>query len=470
MGRADQIYARLPVWAQHAAVSAFGLYWHRLRFGGAYPQLVEGYRERDRWSVERWRQWEQSQLQELLGRAARHVPYYRETWTPEQRRAASEGRLAELPLLSKQPVRANPRAFLREDIRPRREHVFHTSGSTGTPIATIWTTDEYRDAMAVREVRSAGWANVSFTMPRATFHGRMVVPDPDSKGPFYRFNVFERQVYLSAFHLRRETAAAYVEGLRRHKIRWLTGYAVSYYVLAQFILELGIEAPRFDAVITTSEKVMPHMRSTMERAYGCRVFEEYSTVENAAFASECEHGRLHVSPDWGVIEILRPDGTPCGPDEPGEVVTTCLRRGYQPMIRFRLGDVATWDAMPCPCGRAMPVLKEIVGRIEDVIIGPDGRRIAQFYGVFADLPNVREGQIVQHSLERITVRIVPADGYGPSDAATLTARMRQRLGEGISIEIEPVASIPRHKSGKFQQVVSHLKSQGIAGAERTGVD
>jgi phenylacetate-CoA ligase len=45
------------------------------------------------------------------------------------------------------------------------------------------------------------------------------------------------------------------------------------------------------AVITTSEKVTPEMRDVIERAFRCRVFEEYSTVENTLFASQCEHGR-----------------------------------------------------------------------------------------------------------------------------------------------------------------------------------
>jgi len=126
----------------------------------------------------------------------------------------------------------------------------------------------------------------------------MVEPDPESKGPFYRFNSVEKQVYYSPFHLRAETAHFYVDALKKHKIQWMTGYAVSYYLLAKFILDQSLEAPPLKAVITTSEKVTPEMRSIMEQAYHCKVYEEYSTVENALFASECKHGRLHVSLMW----------------------------------------------------------------------------------------------------------------------------------------------------------------------------
>ncbi len=98
-------------------------------------------------------------------------------------------------------------------------------------------------------------------MPRATFSGRMVEPNPESKGPFYRYNLAEKQVYFSPFHLRPDTAARYVEALRRHHVRWGTGYAVSYYLLARFMLEKNIPAPELKAIITTSEKLTPEMRS-----------------------------------------------------------------------------------------------------------------------------------------------------------------------------------------------------------------
>jgi phenylacetate-CoA ligase len=459
MGRFDRVYARLPVWAQHAAVTAYGAYWNRLRFGGHYAAHVAGYARRDRFTRGEWDDWQRAQVKELLGVALQHVPYYREQWDAATRAAATSGELQGIPLLEKEPLRADARAFLRDDVRPVMPFVFHTSGSTGTPIASIWTADEYRNALALREVRSAGWAGVSFSRPRATFSGRIVVPDAESEGPYHRFNLVERQVYLSAFHLRRETAPTYLEALKRHRVEWLTGYAVSYYLLARFILEDNLAVPPLEAVVTTSEKVTPEMREVMERAYGCPVFEEYSTVENAVFASDCEHHRLHVSPDSGIVELLRADGTPAAPGEPGEVVTTCLLRTYQPMIRFRLGDLAVWDPEPCPCGRAMPVLKEVLGRVEDVIVGPDGREMVRFHGVFVDLPHVREGQVVQETLTRVRVKVVPAAGYGTEDAREITNRMHQRLGPTVEIVVDPVDSIPRTKAGKFQPVVSLLASR-----------
>ena len=467
MSAAESVYRRLPTWAQHLAVTAYGWRWHRLRFGPGYREYLDELEARERASVDAWQAWQGQRLREVLSVAADHVPYYQGCWSSQQKAAARDGRLAELPLLGKQPIRADAEAFMRRDLKPNRKLVFHTSGSTGTPAASIWTVEELRRSMALREARSARWAKVSFGRPRATFSGRLVEPDPASDGPFYRFNLVERQVYFSAFHLSAETAPKYVQALRRHRIEWMTGYAVSFYLLAKLILELELKMPPLKAVITTSEKVTDAMREIMQRAYQCPVYEEYSTVENVLFANDCEHGRLHVSPEAGVIEILRPDGTACEPGESGEVVATCLLRDFQPMIRFRVGDVASWDDRPCLCGRSLPVLAEVEGRIEDVVVTPDGRQMVRFHGIFIDLPNVREGQIVQESLSRIRVRVVPTPDFGRRDVSEMEARVRQRLGEEIEIEIETVERIARTEAGKYQAVISLIDRPEV---ETTGLE
>jgi phenylacetate-CoA ligase len=461
----NSLYTRLPLWAQHGAVSSYGLYWRWLRFGPGYKRYLRDYQEREKYSFGDWDTWQRNCVKHLLRRAAVTVPYYRLTWGRNEVKAANEGRLEDLPLLDKAPIRNEPTSFCRDDVKPWPKLTFHTSGSTGTPIASIWTIQEVRNSLALREARSARWAGVSFGLPRATFSGRLVEPDPESRGPFYRFNLVERQVYLSAFHLAPDTAPLYVEALRRHGVKWATGYAVSFYLLAKFILEQGLAAPKLQAIITTSEKLTLEMRTVMESAYGCRVYEEYSTVENAVFASECERGQLHISPDAGVIEILRPDGSHCEPGETGEVVATCFTRDYQPFIRYRLGDLAQLDDERCPCRRAMPVLKEVVGRLEDVIVGQDGRQMVRFHGVFVNQRHIQEAQVIQETLHCIRVKVVSANGFQETDRQEIIDRVRQRLGPNVKVIVELVDTILRTPAGKFQAVVSLVHNQGSVQVE-----
>ncbi|NMC15542.1 MAG: hypothetical protein GYA40_02715, partial [Chloroflexi bacterium] len=150
--------------------------------------------------------------------------------------------------------------------------------------------------------------------------------------------------------------------------------------------------------------------------------------------------------------------TPCQPGEVGEVVTTSLLRSYQPLIRFRLGDLAAWDSEPCPCGRQMSILQEVVGRIEDVVTGPDGRQLVRFHGIFANQPNIIEGQVIQETLRDFTVKVVCTQNFSEQDVADIKSRMAQRLGEGVNINVEKVDSIPRSDSGKFKAVISKVSN------------
>ena len=469
MGHLDRLYARLPVWGQHASVSAYGLYWYWVRYGPGFSRHVEDYRQREENFTHRdWKAWQNQRLSEVLTLALEKVPLYQALWMRSEKAAVRAGVLADLPFLEKDLVRADPRRLIRADATHQRLLAFHTSGTTGTPIVSYWTVSELRESHAFHEVRGSNAAGVSFFLPRSTLSGRLVEPNPESHGPYYRYNLVERQVYFSPFHLSAKTAGSYMEALRRHRVQWMTGYAVSHFLLAQFILEQGLEPPPLRAIITTSEKVTPDMKDVMHKAFRCPVFEEYNNVENVFFANDCEHGHLHVSPEVGIIEILRPDGTPCDPGEVGEVVATCLFRTYQPFIRYRIGDLAAWDPEPCPCGRQMPVIKEVVGRIEDVVLGLDGRQLVRFHGIFVNQRHIKQGQIIQETLDRIRVKVVPAPGFGPADMADVVARIQTRLGPMVQVTVEPVEQIPLTSSGKFQAVVSLLKDRNALKATHKG--
>jgi phenylacetate-CoA ligase len=466
----SKIYALAPVPVQHVLVSIYGWRLRQARLGGCFQAEASAFREREWWTRAQWEDYVTLHLRELLLTSFRRAPHYRETWqvrgwTEQALAALTLDELPRLPALEKSTARDAPHTLLPDGRPARRHYTLPTSGSTGTPIATYWLPEERQRALALREARALKFAGVSFSLPRATFGGRLVVPDPDSQGPYHRFNWFEKQVYLSAFHLRPEAAPLYVDALRRHRTRWMTGYSHSIYQLARFILEQGLDAPRLDAVITTSEKVTEEMRGVIERAFRTRVYEEYGAVENVVFACECEHGRLHISPDAGILEVVDADLKPVPPGTPGEVLATGFIRPSQPYIRYRIGDQAILDDQPCPCGREMPVLRSVIGRIEDTIYGPDGRRMLRFHGIFTDQPHIREGQIIQERLDHIRVRVVPGVGFGPADGDEIAARVRQRLGDRVSVTVEAVDQIERTQAGKFRAVVSLLPEDEIAQLE-----
>ena len=468
MGKLEYIYSRLPIKFRDIAATSYGYYWKWLRFGVHYQKFVKEYMYREAFSLSDWETFQKNRFKDLVKTAVNNVPYYKNSWSSEIKEFAKNGNYEKLPLLEKEPIRNNPYNFINSKSR-KKLYPFFTSGSTGTPVKSLWTRSEIKNAIALREARSNKWAGVSFLLPRATFSGRMVVPKGRTNNKFHVYNHAEKQVYFSAFHLSQKNISYYINALEKYDIKWMTGYAVSLYLMARIAKENCINIPKMEAIITTSEKLTSHMKSFMEDVYDCRVYQEYSTVETAIFASECENGKMHISPDVSIVEILRPDGTPCEPGEIGEIVTTPLLNNSQILIRYRIGDLGAWEKEGCTCGRKMPVLKEVTGRVEDVVIGPDGRKMVRFHGIFVDQPNLKEGQIVQKEIDHILVRVVPTENFSHTDIADIKNRVIERLGR-VNVQVETVDDIPRNESGKFQPVISYLNKNRNNNIHTTGIE
>jgi phenylacetate-CoA ligase len=367
-----------------------------------------------------------------------------------------------LPLLEKETIRNRADSFVTELGRERRgASSYLTSGSTGTPLGILFTPRMHQSWTAAYETRCRNWAGVGRQDSRAMIGGRMVVPQAVSAPPYWRYNRFERQLYMSAFHISPETAPAYADAIRTHQSTYLVGYASAHYFLARLLSEQGIRVFGPRAVLTSSEKLTEEMRAVISGVYGCPVFDAYSGVEACCLAAECEHHRLHISPDVGIVELVDQNGARVPPGTPGEIVATGLLNFAQPLIRYRTGDIAVLDPEPCPCGRPLPVLRELVGRLEDTVIGPDGREMVRFHGLYVGLPSVREGQVVQESIDEICLRVVATPAFSDRERQTLIERVRQRLGD-VRVRVQLVDALERTKRGKLRAVVSHVERRKVA--------
>jgi phenylacetate-CoA ligase len=461
MAASENVYARLPKPLQHVAISAFGYSWRRRRQGGRFQQYRDEFRERERYSLEDWLSWQTEELRKVLELAAR-APAYRRAWDRSGFAASdiggfSLGALRELPLTDKEAVRAAPASFCPDGRRPRGALSWPTSGSTGTPLTTYHSRHDLQRAFALRDARYEAFAGVTHAQRRATLGGRVVEPDPMSAGPFHRHNFAERQLYFSAYHLRADTVAAYVEVLARHRPFWVTGYSSTLLELILAARRARLRCPPVHAVISIAEPVPTLLRELAREAFGCKITEEYGLAEEVAFALECEEGRLHVSPDAGIVEILDEDHQPCPPGVAGEIVATGFLRRAQPLVRYRTGDLAAWEDEACACGRAMPVISTIEGRVDDVVVTPDGRRVSRLTAALRGIDGIALAQFVQERVGELEVRIVATV---PLDAATeeaLAGRLQVRLGGQMRIAIRRVDDVERTPRGKVRTVVSRLE-------------
>jgi phenylacetate-CoA ligase len=137
-------------------------------------------------------------------------------------------------------------------------------------------------------------------------------------------------------------------------------------------------------------------------------------------------------------------------------VCTAFKNPVMPLIRYDIGDIATLSGETCPCGRQSPAVTKIDGRIDSYIVTPDGRQLGRLDFLFKDSNRIEEAQLVQETLDRLSVFVVRSPGYDSSDERSLNADLRSYLGDQIRIDIEYVPKIPREPNGKFRQIVSRV--------------
>ena len=175
----------------------------------------------------------------------------------------------------------------------------------------------------------------------------------------------------------------------------MVGYAFSNFQLANLIIENKIKAPKLKAVLTSSEKLTNEMREILSKAYGCKIFDSYSGVEACGLISENMDGDLLFSLDTGIMEVLDVNGNDINHGEEGEVVSTGLLNFDQPLIRYKIGDrVKISKNQKTKSGLNLLKIDEISGRVEDYIIGIEGRKIVRFHSLFIDIKGLLMGQVV----------------------------------------------------------------------------
>jgi phenylacetate-CoA ligase len=455
-------YHNMPAPLRSVAASLRGFYIRSWRYGSETDRLVEEALEREKWSPYQWKVWQEERLAYVLHRAATCVPYYREQWDARRRRGdkASWEYLENWPILEKESVRENPRAFVADDCDVWRMCREHTSGTTGKPMTLWWSLKTVRGWYALAEARWRKWHDVSRHDRWIMLGGQLIIPASQSRPPFWVWNKGLNQLYMSAYHLSPRFSRYYFDEIVRYRPVYMIGYPSAMAALAQAVLEAGREDLRLTVGITNAEPLYDYQRSAITAAFKCTVRETYAMQEMVVAASECGANSLHLWPEAGWIEVMD-DGHVLQDGSIGELVCTGLFNADMPLIRYKVGDRAKLlsSSSNCSCGRMLPEISRIEGRTKDVLIASDGRQVYSVGAVFYGLP-LREAQVIQEDFHRLKVRFVPAPGFSTETERSIIARLHARMGK-MEIAMERTDEIPRGPNGKFRLIVCKL-SQGNA--------
>lgn len=455
------IYKILPVALQNLVISLYGLYWKKRRISGVFNSQIIKFSKREEFTKQEWKNYQTNQLRKLLIHSFSNVDFYKKKYSNagfklEDFYKFKIDDLNKLPFLEKEELRKyGASSLLSKNKSPGS--FYSSSGSTGTPIKVYFSKNFHQKWSAAYEVRVRNWAGVNHKMRRGMIGGRRVVPNAVASPPYYRYNYFEKQTYFSAYHLSENTVKNYMFGLVQNKVEYLVGYAMSIFIWAEFINnDPNIKSIQLKAVLTSSEKLTKKMRDSIECAFLCKVYDGYSGVEACGLISENKFGELLFSNDTGILEILDKDGKQILNGESGEVVSTGLLNYDQPLIRYRIGDrVKLSSSQLSESALAFPIVEEIEGRIEDVIIGLDGQKMVRFHSLFVDIDGLKLAQVIQHKLDYIELKLVVTEVYSNKSELEISRKLKSQLGN-VMIKFSYVNSLPLTKGGKIKSVISNL--------------
>jgi len=282
-------------------------------------------------------------------------------------------------------------------------------------------------------------------------------------------SLLQRTLAVDPFVLSDEVLTNFAVMLRKFNPEVIRGYAAPVYMMAKYLLEEGITDLQPKAVITGAETLFDHMRKTIEKAFGCPVFDYYGTREVGAIASECkEHCGYHITAENVVVEFVR-DGEAVKSGQDGLILLTTLRNYGMPLIRYAIDDVGEPSDVVCTCGRGLPLMKSIKGResqflaVRDEksgrIIPLDASVMMEYFMILLKSPP-ENYRIIQESLDHIIIRIVKSKYYSKQDTRALIKQLRNNLGTKVEIEVQFADTLPPLPSGKRSPFISKIKAFG----------
>jgi phenylacetate-CoA ligase len=411
---------------------------------------------------QQWRALRDARVRSIVRHAAATVPHYRDLFRAERidpRDIRSAADLDRLPLLEKATIWQAPERFLSESFNRSNAMPLITSGSTGKPLtvyhdhesllANIAFGERERAVIAALCGKGVRWREVLLLYKGSTL-GKVL--------SYYQQATFipirPDRLFVSML----DPIETVVEAMNRFRPDVVIGYAGYVEMLFKTVAarSLTMHVPRL--VICGGEALTVPGREFITERFGVRLTAIYNAVESFKIGFACEAGDdYHLHGDLCHLKIVDGAGNALPDGVSGEVVISNLVNRATVLLNYRLGDVAMRSTRRCACGRTLPLLSGLEGRLEDIMTLPDGSFVhpLAIWGVFKGKPEVLRYQVIQLAPNRFELRLVTLDEqtYQRVLPAVLQ-EFHQLLGASATIEPTYYRDLEAPGPGKFRAVIA----------------
>jgi len=399
-------------------------------------------------------------VSQLIKFLSRNNEYYRQLFDKHGyniEREFDSAAFARLPFLTKQALRENTDRMLSSNGFSYAKR--KTSGSTGFSLSFI--KDEKSLALAdalMYEVYS--WHGITMGDRQARIWAMPLGLRGNLRTRIRDYLLNRRR--LDSFDISSATALHYYKKMQRYKPKYMYGLPNTISELANLLLHAGYDprALQLELIITTGEIQREDQREFIERSFGCDVYNEYGSTEFGIISFECRHKRKHLMMYNLYCECIDPEsGRRVEPGGIGEVVITDLHSLGLPLIRYRLGDLIRLAKGRCACGLELPLVEEIVGKVSDLILTPQGKKISPTIFPYAMTRGISRFRAYQKSIGLFEIFVERGPNFENNDLRTIEDRLRSHLGKDVSIRISIVDKIQPEQSGKHRYFISEVTEE-----------
>lgn len=373
---------------------------------------------------------------ELLIRHVRASGWWRSHLGP---RAESEGQkfsmksaLSNFPTLTRE-ILQNELNWMRIWIRrsvPEDYVELSTSGSTGQPVKIKQYSPIYQSHYAALELLDTQWSERNLNKNLGYFR----ITDPPAFerviGEPFSYLGFSGKVFSKKFvgvHPRE-----ILEIIAQNSIRYVSLNAMAIRMLALEQLSRPVKGLSIEHFLSWADPVTSELRELVQESFKAKVIDRYSSNEFGFLAIQCpadEH--LHSLQVNNFIEIVDSENQPLPVGETGRVLVTSLNNFSQPMIRYELGDLASWGE-GCRAGITFPILQPGIVRQRDMHLDQEGRmRVPHPDGISA----IKSGLVNRYQIFRFRDSIVLLGNLTRQATATELDEILMQLESQFSLGI-----------------------------------
>lgn len=405
------------------------------------------------WDADRVLSYQLAQLSNVIVHAARTTPFYRDrlkATLAQMENGLNLAALRQIPILTRSEFQDAGDSINSTAVPASHGAVIdtRTSGSTGQPL-TLKNTEVTRTYTQALTWRDHLWHRRDFSQKTLAFQ-TLKAGQPTGHFPFWGPPVVNAGEGVRVSMA--QPASNLLEILKTEDPAYLVVHPSVLKELLYLSREQGYRPGKLQQVSCMGEILYPELRERCQRQWDVRVSDIYSCVEFTVMALQCpEYPHYHVQSENVLIEVLRPDNTPCQPGEVGKTVISSLNNFATPMLRYENGDMAEVGE-PCPCGRGLPVLKRIVGRVRNTAVLPNGERLMPSVAtgtLLNDLP-IKHFQLVQKTTEMIEARLVVGRPLTTDEETALVDYFNKGWRHEFDFVFVYVDEITRGANGKYE--------------------